>query len=98
MMMTSAIYRMRIVRVLVAKKGDVANPLDPHKRKGGGIVDWDAVASRGPNRVESEVDADSDDSDRYHRREPEERRVFFPKSSYLSLLSCSFVFLSLPVI
>ena len=54
---------------------DVANSLDPHKRKGGGVVDRNAVGSRGPNRVEYEVDADSDDSYRYHESAPEEQRI-----------------------
>ena len=54
---------------------DVANSLDPHKRKGGGVVDRNAVGSRGANRVEYEVDADSDDSYRYHESAPEEQRI-----------------------
>src|SRR5262249_7287611 len=54
---------------------DVANSLDPHKRKGGGIVDRKAEGSWGPDRVEYEVDADSDDTYRYHEGAREERRI-----------------------
>src|SRR5260221_12300692 len=50
-------------------------PLIHIKGKAAGSLDWDAVASRGPNRVEYEVDADYDDSHRYHESEPEKRRV-----------------------
>ncbi len=56
---------------------DVANSLDPHKRKGGGVVDGNAVGSGGPNRVEYEVDADSDDGYRYQESAPEEQRIPF---------------------
>ena len=42
---------------------DVANSLNPHERKGGGVVDRYAVGRRGANRVEDEVDADPDDRD-----------------------------------
>ena len=50
---------------------DIANSFDPHKRKGGGVVDRNAVASCGPNRVEYEVDADSDNRCRYQEGTPE---------------------------
>jgi len=54
---------------------DVANSLDPHKRKRGGVMDRNAEGSGGPNRVEYEVDADADDSYRYHESAPEEQRI-----------------------
>ena len=54
---------------------DVANSLDPHEGKGGGVVDGNAVASCGPNWIEYEVDADHDDSYRHHERAPEQQRI-----------------------
>jgi len=56
---------------------DVANALDPHKRKGGGIVDWNAEAGGGPHGVEYEVDAERDACGRYRESAPEERQVPF---------------------
>jgi hypothetical protein len=51
---------------------DVANSLDPHEGKGGGIVNWDAKGSGCTHRVEYKVDANSDDSRRYQQGAPEE--------------------------
>ncbi len=60
---------------------DVANSLDPHEGKGGGVMDGDAEAGGGPNRVEDEVDADSDDGYRDQESEPEEGRIPFQSRS-----------------
>ena len=46
--------------------GEVANSLDPHERKCGRIVDWNAEANRGPDWVEYEIDAEPNDSDRQY--------------------------------
>jgi hypothetical protein len=51
---------------------DVANSLDPHEGKRGGIVNRDAKGSGCTHRVEYEVDANSDDSCRYQQGAPEE--------------------------
>jgi hypothetical protein len=60
---------------------DVANSLDPHKGKGGGIVDWDSEAGRGSNWIEYKVDADSDDRDGYHKSAPEQQRIPFQNNA-----------------
>jgi hypothetical protein len=78
---------------------DVANSLDPHKWKGGGVVDRNAEASRGPNRVEYEVDTDSDDRYRYQESAPEEQQIPFQIRPFEACCRVHlFSLLSLPIL
>lgn len=54
---------------------DISDSLNPHVRKGVGVVIGDTVSDRSTNRIEYEIDTDRDDGERHQEGTPKKYRI-----------------------